>query len=756
MEKPIKLRKKYLYSLFVVALCVDLLLTFALFLLYTGSQISHASQYLTAQLEQVCASLDILYSSLGAKVNQIVADPDTTAFLNATQIDRLQEAQVGIKLRTLRAADPYLRYVTLYNEKTERFVSSGTAGEGDDIQAQELFEWLDGSSGACVLRSIGDNYNTQPTKDALVYTFIFSIPSQNGSTNLVIMDVNDSYFNSIVEPIRVAGQEQLLALVDSRGHMVSTLTAGPEQRSFSVNGSPEEELVAGLPLSQQDAGSFTYERRFCTYAWASQSKWTVYHIVPYSTVLEGIPSVMVLTLALTMATLLFGYLLSRRASSQLYAPIKALYESYVSEESQQKKGSELEQLGEAIAQMHARADTLEQGLSASYRESKNLYLRYLLHGEEKRIRGAAATYQRLNIDLSAPGYGLALIKCVPQQAADTQEANLFICYYALENITRELLATTRGMEFLRIEENLFAVLVYLDEGGLDDRLHQGLETIAATMSKEFGMDATICVGDVALSWENINLTYEQTRIAMDSHSAEHYGKVFFSRETSEAMNSELYYNTAHKKRDEYLRAGDLDACAREFDLSIAAMRSVSFKEVKIYCRHALMSSLDNFSSYFEGDDPAFAALMEQLKKIDSCQNVQSLKSVYLAFMDQICRKLGENRRGGNQAAALRAKEYIDRNYADPDLSMRMLAEKMGLSPSYMGKVFSTVTTYSFNDYLTEVRLTQAALLLRTTKEPVSQVSADVGIPNANYFYSLFKKKFGTTPSAYRKENREQG
>lgn len=755
MAKPAKLQNKYLRSLFIVALCVDLLLTLALFVLYTGSQISHAAQYSTAQLEQVCASLDILYDSLGAKVNQIVVDPDTTAFLQSSRIDRLQEARVGLKLRTLRTADPYLRYITIYNEATGRYVSSCTAGDGSAVQADQFYAQLDGSGYACLLRPIGESYNTQPRKDALVYTFIFSILGRDGTTNLVVLDVNDSYFNSTVEPIRVPTQEQQLALVDSRGHMVSTLTAGPGQKSFSVNGSPKEGLTTGLPVSQGNTGSFTYQGRFGTYAWASQSGWTVYHIIPYSTVLEGIPSAMALTLALTMATLLFGYLLSRRVSSQLYAPIKALYESYVSEESQQKKGSELEQLGDAIAQMHARADTLEQGLSASYRESKNLYLRYLLFGEEKRIRGAAATYQRLNIDLAAPGYGVALIKCVPQQAADTQEANLFICYYALENITRELLATSRGMEFLRIEENLFAALVYLDLPELEPRLYQGLETIAATMRKEFRMDATICVGDVALAWENINLTYEQTRIALDSHSAGHYGKVFLSRETPEAINSELYYNTAHKKREELIRAGDLDACAKEFDLSIAAMRSVSFREVKTYCRHVLMSALDNFSSYFEGDDLAFAALMEQLKRIDSCQNVQSLKSVYLAFMDQLCRKLGENRRGGNQAAALSAKDYIDRNYADPDLSMRVLAEKMGLSPSYMGKVFTAVTTYSFNDYLTEVRLTQAAKLLCSTKESVSQVSASVGIPNANYFYSLFKKKFGTTPAAYRKQNRDQ-
>ena len=472
--------------------------------------------------------------------------------------------------------------------------------------------------------------------------------------------------------------------------------------------------------------------------------------MPYSIVLEGIPSAMALTLALTLATLLLGFLLSRRVSSRLYAPIKALYESYVSGGPQEKKGSELEQLGEAIAQAYAKADSLEQGLTTSYRESKIMYLRYLLHGEADRVRMAASTYQRLDIDLCAPGYGVVLLECVPQQADGAQEANLFICYYALENIARELLATPRGMEFIRVTENRFAALLYLDGQTLSPQLQQGLETIAATMGKEFNLDTTVCVGDVAVSWENINLDYEQTRIAMDSHSASHYGKVFFARETPEAMNSALYYHAAPKRLAEYLRAGDLEACARAFDASLAATGQVSFKEVKTYCRHSLMSVLDSFSSYFEGDDAAFPELIEQLGKVDGCQNVQALKVAFMDFLDQISRRLGENRRAGSQATALSAKEYIDENFADPDLSMRVLAEKMGLSPSYMGKVFTAVTTYSFNDYLTEVRLTHAAQLLRETKLPVSKVSQEVGIPNANYFYSLFKKKYGTTPAAFRK------
>lgn len=101
-----------------------------------------------------------------------------------------------------------------------------------------------------------------------------------------------------------------------------------------------------------------------------------------------------------------------------------------------------------------------------------------------------------------------------------------------------------------------------------------------------------------------------------------------------------------------------------------------------------------------------------------------------------------NRRGTNQDAVQKAKAYIDKNYADPDLSLRMLAELVDLSPAYLGKIFTMVTTFSFNDYLNNVRTGKAAELLSTTKLPISRISEEVGILNTNYFYSVFKKRYG--------------
>lgn len=56
-------------------------------------------------------------------------------------------------------------------------------------------------------------------------------------------------------------------------------------------------------------------------------------------------------------------------------------------------------------------------------------------------------------------------------------------------------------------------------------------------------------------------------------------------------------------------------------------------------------------------------------------------------------------------------------------------------------------------YLNDVRLEQAALLLRTTENSVLDIMLKCGYNNVSYFNQRFKEKYGTTPSRYRKSNR---
>ncbi len=67
---------------------------------------------------------------------------------------------------------------------------------------------------------------------------------------------------------------------------------------------------------------------------------------------------------------------------------------------------------------------------------------------------------------------------------------------------------------------------------------------------------------------------------------------------------------------------------------------------------------------------------------------------YEAGLSCAVRRTDGNRLAGSPSAAVReqavneVKLYMEQNYADPAISLTTLAERVGLSPSYLGQVFS--------------------------------------------------------------------
>lgn len=63
--------------------------------------------------------------------------------------------------------------------------------------------------------------------------------------------------------------------------------------------------------------------------------------------------------------------------------------------------------------------------------------------------------------------------------------------------------------------------------------------------------------------------------------------------------------------------------------------------------------------------------------------------------------------------------------------------------------------YSFVQFLTAVRIYHAALMLRSSNLRISEISANVGIPNEQYFSQLFKTNYGVSPNVYRKRQKPE-
>lgn len=91
--------------------------------------------------------------------------------------------------------------------------------------------------------------------------------------------------------------------------------------------------------------------------------------------------------------------------------------------------------------------------------------------------------------------------------------------------------------------------------------------------------------------------------------------------------------------------------------------------------------------------------------------------------------------------------YVEQNLASVDLSA--LSREFHYSQSQISRMFREYTGSSFSDTLRSQRLVRAGELLKSSNLTVEQVAEAVGYMSASEFYRAFRKKYDTTPAAYR-------
>ncbi|OAV43151.1 AraC family transcriptional regulator [Lewinella sp. 4G2] len=92
-------------------------------------------------------------------------------------------------------------------------------------------------------------------------------------------------------------------------------------------------------------------------------------------------------------------------------------------------------------------------------------------------------------------------------------------------------------------------------------------------------------------------------------------------------------------------------------------------------------------------------------------------------------------------------------FRDPDLSRAVVAEKLGISESYVSQVMTAGVGESFSEYVTRYRIEDATDLLSRPafdRYSLEAIGLEAGFKSRSAFYGAFKKATGTTPGASRK------
>jgi len=97
----------------------------------------------------------------------------------------------------------------------------------------------------------------------------------------------------------------------------------------------------------------------------------------------------------------------------------------------------------------------------------------------------------------------------------------------------------------------------------------------------------------------------------------------------------------------------------------------------------------------------------------------------------------------------KAAQYIEKHLFE-DLTVKQIAEHIGMSSSHFSRQFKEVTSYSPYEYIVVKRLDHAQWLLYATKLSIREIAYQTGYNSETNFIVSFRKKMGISPSRFRK------
>jgi len=96
-----------------------------------------------------------------------------------------------------------------------------------------------------------------------------------------------------------------------------------------------------------------------------------------------------------------------------------------------------------------------------------------------------------------------------------------------------------------------------------------------------------------------------------------------------------------------------------------------------------------------------------------------------------------------------AKDWMEQHY-QTDISLEDISSTAAMNSQHFLRMFKQVYMITPHQYLIDLKLKKAKELLETTRIPISNVCQTIGFESVFSFSVLFKNRFGTAPSYFRK------
>lgn len=356
------------------------------------------------------------------------------------------------------------------------------------------------------------------------------------------------------------------------------------------------------------------------------------------------------------------------------------------------------------------------------------------------------------------------------QKASEQHINLIARYYQVlvselhtkeENVNDLIMAKTKLLSLTRDEpalisffiapEKLVCIILSSDQETLEDTAYNLADSIQHEIIADGKCNVVTAIGSSVDRTAYLSTSYKDADHILKVCGYNGRNKITGVNDIrkDEEESFSLPVNDPLVDRLKFAGEGEIDQIIAQY-MELIGGNQGQFSVIASYLLVDVIVAVSKLVEDLGGD---IKDEMPELVTRGFVDNAVQSEKIFIDEVRRILNQVLEYRNSHMQGrygdVILKAKKYIEANYADQDICLHSVADEVHLSPNHFSTIFSQECGITFIEHLTNVRIEQAKKLLKDGQKRSADVAYEVGFNDPHYFSFIFKKTTGMTPRDYR-------
>ena len=292
------------------------------------------------------------------------------------------------------------------------------------------------------------------------------------------------------------------------------------------------------------------------------------------------------------------------------------------------------------------------------------------------------------------------------------------------------------------------------------QLRTGLNHMANSLNKYYGLTMWCSVGSLYEEWNRIAESYEEALSIWKTMKTLDKTLYFYDSREEASTEKENITDEIHNLKNRLImevQIGNEEEALRQEEILLKnyAMLPSKKSDFIAVSLGEMMYAISNFMERKEylkntGEGRISKIRGEVIEKMQY-GNLMEIKPLLDEYIKECCRVVSMNLKSTRSDKVIEQLKFIiDNNLDNENLNLDMVADQVDLRPNYVRQIFKQKTGEGFVEYLVRCRMSKAMKLLGSSDMKIQDIAESCGYSSQHYFTTSFKKFCGCTPTEYKR------